>query len=72
MLFGDLSLKVVDTSTIEQKLLSDTDISSILKLSEQLTSAVHSHSDLVAGVYEGEFVKKYIAVASKLCSFLIS
>lgn len=56
MLFGDLSLKVVDTSTIEQKLLSDTDISSILKLSEQLTSAVHSHSDLVAGVYEGEFV----------------
>ncbi|BFY97295.1 hypothetical protein BsWGS_00335 [Bradybaena similaris] len=53
ILFGDLCLKVVDTSTIEQNLLSDTDVSSILKLSEQLTSAVHSHSDLVAGVYEG-------------------
>uniref|UniRef100_A0A0B6ZSC3 protein-histidine N-methyltransferase n=2 Tax=Arion vulgaris TaxID=1028688 RepID=A0A0B6ZSC3_9EUPU len=53
LLFGDICLQVIDTSTLEERLLEDREISCVLKGSDNLSEAVNSHSDLVAGVYEG-------------------
>ncbi|XP_059168203.1 histidine protein methyltransferase 1 homolog [Physella acuta] len=48
--FGKHTLNIVDTSSIEEKILEEKDT---LSSSEKIIKAVVSHSDLVAGEYEG-------------------